>query len=144
MTIADLYPIHDRDMELQHSDMHSMLGKIAASIRSSKVEAIQDQLHSFIRYTKMHFADEEQFMRGCTYPGRWEHEQEHSRLVQQLEDIQEAVAKRSPHVADFNDLMSLWFDRHTTGSDQAYRQFCEENPDRIITMVCSGVRLPDL
>jgi hemerythrin len=125
MTIAELYPVHCDDMNAQHAQMHSMLEELAARVRSSDQAAIEHQLRSFIRYGKMHFADEEQFMKSCEYPKRWDHEQEHSNLVQKLEDILDALTNKMTDMPDdLAEVFWCWFERHTAGSDQEYRDFC--------------------
>lgn len=78
----------DAEHELQIGLVRTLEGRLG---RASREEAgrLLDQL---LDYSRVHFAAEELMMRLHAYPGHGEHEAEHGKLLEQLEEIRKAWA----------------------------------------------------
>jgi hemerythrin-like metal-binding protein len=135
MTIAELYPLHCEDMNTQHSRIHFMLEELAgAALSSGETAETKLLVDSSIQYTKLHFADEEQFMRSCGYPNRQAHEAEHVELIEQMEGIERQLGSRNHHLKDFLHSFRDRLERHTAQIDELYRDFCLQNGDQELSM----------
>jgi hemerythrin len=78
----------DAEHELQVGLVRALEGQLG---RASREEAGR-LLEQLLDYSRVHFAAEELMMRLHAYPGHGEHEAEHGRLLEQLEEIRKAWA----------------------------------------------------
>lgn len=130
MTIAELYPLHHADMDTQHARIDSLIEDLARILSSSTQAETERFFHSLVQYAKLHFADEEQFMKSCGYPELSVHEADHARLAEQLDAMALHLRKSDSSAAlkDFIQSFQDWLRSHTEKVDAAYRDFCEQNP----------------
>src|SRR4051812_12864006 len=96
MTIAEVYPLHLASMDTQHARIDFMIEELAGMLGFSAQEKTS-LFHSVVQYTKLHFADEEQFMKSCGYPEIHFHEAEHAQLIGQLDAIESHFQKPGSH-----------------------------------------------
>lgn len=89
MTIGELYRFHQVEVDHQHTRIHSIVERMAASSDVMAFrETVGQLLDSLIEWVKQHFAFEEEFMRRCRYPEHLDHESEHEGLIQRLHAIE--------------------------------------------------------
>ena len=117
--------VHAEDLAVQHQRLFTLLQNFCVSAgRSGERAAASALLRDIIQYTRIHFADEEQFMFAHDYPGLTAHQIEHERLLTQVLTLQrEFEAGRLEVNADVAALLESWFDDHVKTLDREYADY---------------------
>jgi len=76
----------DAEHELQIGLVRALEGRLGRAPREEAARLLEQLLD----YSRVHFAAEELMMRLHAYPGHGEHEAEHGKLLEQLEEIRKA------------------------------------------------------
>jgi hemerythrin len=100
------------------------LDKAVISAPHAQVEALLQQL---AEYTRVHFATEEIMMRLYAYPEFANHQLEHARLIEQIEQVRREFAQG--HVQptrSFASALRHWFTDHVRTHDADLARFVRE------------------
>lgn len=118
-----------RSIDEQHRKLFDMVNDLHDAMQQKRSkEAIGQILSRLIEYTGSHFAHEEDAFRKTSYPEESAHKQEHSKLVEQVLDLQgkfnagEAVLTQS--VIEF---LQGWLINHIKGTDKRYAPHLSKN-----------------
>jgi hemerythrin len=114
----------DTEHDLLLGVVHALERAVEAAPHA-QVEALLQQLSEFSR---VHFATEEIMMRLYAYPEFAEHQLEHARLVDQIEQVRAEFAKG--HVQptrSFASALHHWFTEHIRSQDVALARFVRES-----------------
>jgi hemerythrin len=107
-----------------HKRLISMLNELYDAMQAGHgKDSLGRILNELVRYTKVHFAREEEFFAKTGYPASAAHKGEHDALTSQVLDVQRqyeggAAATLSLEVLRF---LKTWLTNHIQGSDQKYR-----------------------
>jgi hemerythrin-like metal-binding protein len=72
---------------------------------------------------RRHFHDEDQLMRESSYPGYYNHSEQHRRLMLGLEQLQMTLAMHHPDPSKVVHYLRSWFTLHLLKDDQALSRF---------------------
>ena len=80
----------EREMDVEHELLVGLVRALDSALRSGSREEAGRVLEQLLDYTRVHFSAEELMMRLHAYPGVQEHELEHSKLLDQLNEVRSA------------------------------------------------------
>jgi len=111
-----------------HKKLIEMLNSLYEGMKNGQgKEVVGKVLDDLVRYTKFHFAREEEFFAKTGYPAV-EHKKEHAELVKQAETLQSR--HKSGEVAlSVETLIFLkdWLTNHIQGTDKKYSSHLNAN-----------------
>lgn len=116
------YSVRVHQFDAQHQKLFEIINILADSMRTGKGEdVICDVVGQLAVYTRTHFLQEEVLMKQTGYPGLPAHQQQHARLMADVEKYKSALdaGKKPDTVAVLNFLRS-WLVEHIQKSDKAY------------------------
>lgn len=118
----DEYSIGIRIIDEQHKELVAMLNELYEAMHAGKGrEALGRVLAGLIRYTRLHFAAEEQLMRAHEYPDYERHREKHEKMaakVMELKTAYETEAISSP--VQISNFLKNWLAKHILGTDKAF------------------------
>jgi len=82
--------VGEREMDVEHELQVGLVRALDRALGVGSREESGRVLEQLLDYTRVHFAAEELLMRLHAYPGFQEHELEHSRLLDQLNELRAA------------------------------------------------------
>jgi hemerythrin-like metal-binding protein len=106
-----------------HKKLIDMLNRLYEGMKNGQgKEVVGKVLHDLIRYTKFHFAREEEFFAKTGYPAL-EHKREHAELVKQAEELQSRhkSGECALSIATL-DFLKDWLIIHIQGTDKKYTE----------------------
>ena len=113
----------DTEHDLLLGVVHALERAVDAAPRT-QVETLLQQLSEFSR---VHFATEEIMMRLHSYPEFAEHQLEHARLVDQIEQVRAEFAKGQVQATrPFASALHHWFAEHIRSHDVPLARFVRE------------------
>ncbi len=109
----------------QHKYLVDLLNEMIESSNSgSDRKELFAICNKIIGYAEEHFQSEENMMNKCNYPKLKEHQQEHTKLI---EDVflmyQDFCTGGDTSVGDLVDFLKDWLLDHILGSDMEYKAF---------------------
>lgn len=124
MTIEwnDRYKIGHADIDAQHQELFRLANQFFAAC--DKAGLTQGAM-SFFKYTREHFAHEEQLMAELHYPDRQAHVDQHNDLISALGTIATSIAKNTLDKADLESFLSGWLSNHIGASDASLAAFVQ-------------------
>ena len=104
-----------------HKKLIEMLNRLYEGMKSGQgKEVVGKVLDDLIRYTKFHFAREEEFFTRTGYPAV-EHKEQHRLLVKQAEDLQSRYKSGENSLSiDTLDFLRDWLTIHIQVTDKKY------------------------
>lgn len=109
------------ELDADHRQLIQYLNDLFAACFAGQGPAVlKDTLKSVQRYTRVHFAREEDVMRKMNYPGLEEHRQRHAELVSELDDLIEEFNQGANHDLSNKTLQFLedWLLHHILIEDK--------------------------
>lgn len=114
-----------REFDQHHKILFDMINAlIIARDTGSDNSVVEKSLEQLVQYTIFHFTAEESMMKHFGFEGLEEHELEHAKLLEQVQEYQQKIASQSDITVD--ELLSFlvdWLIDHTMGIDQEYGPF---------------------
>jgi len=111
-------------IDTQHRSLFDAINILGEAFRSGTAsQQVRESMDFLVKYTEEHFRDEEYFMRDWNYPGAVAHEAEHSRLMDQVQQLQAKLAAGHPVTIDIAVFLADWLKGHINESDMAYVAF---------------------
>lgn len=117
------------ELDGEHSVQMGLLTALRQAVVTDQDTASANTiLEQLSAYTNAHFMAEQLLMRLHAYPHYDEHVEEHSRLIEKMQALQEAQTAGTikPTVEAMNAL-SEWLVRHTQGSDRKLGRYLTEH-----------------
>jgi hemerythrin-like metal-binding protein len=104
-----------------HKKLVDMLNRLHEGMKSRQgKEVVGKVLDELVRYTKFHFAREEEFFAKTGYPAT-EHKRQHADLVKQAEELQSRYKSGESALSiETLDFLKDWLVIHIQGSDKKY------------------------
>lgn len=114
-------------VDSQHRGLFGAVNKLADSFKEGNApNQVVESLDFLVAYTVEHFQTEERFMREDGYPGLVAHEDEHARLLRQVQELQARLVAGQPVTMDVTIFLVEWLTSHISGSDLRYAEFVRE------------------
>ena len=90
-------------------------------------QELDSVFESLVKFTRIHFAHEEQLLFESGYPAAAEHKQEHESMIQKIMDLQARFRSGAPMAMheDGVELLKSWLFNHMYGADQKYGPYLE-------------------
>jgi hemerythrin len=106
-------------IDAQHRDLYRHVAALHESMRTGRVEQVEETLEFLQRYALEHFSTEEQEMAASGYPGLAEHRRLHQRFV---EDFLRQKAALGAHttasaVVELSQWLTDWLRDHVRRVD---------------------------
>lgn len=118
-------PELDGEHSVQMGLLTALRQAVVANQDTSSANTILEQLSA---YTNAHFMAEQLLMRLHAYPHYEDHQQEHDRLVEQMQVLQRAqTAGEVELTLEATDALGEWLLRHTQGSDRKLGRYLLEH-----------------
>lgn len=86
--------------------------------------ACRSTLTELVKYTQVHFTDEENFMASFHYPEYKRHKEEHDRLIEHLLDLQKKLDSGKANISfELLHFLKTWLYGHIAHNDKKYVPF---------------------
>lgn len=108
----------------EHKQLFAIIGKVHTAIRNNfvhdKFDVILDILVELKEYTRVHFADEENYMREIGYDGLPYQEMLHQKFINKLNelDLDDVDDNQEEYLYDFLEFLQNWLVNHILRVDK--------------------------
>lgn len=105
---ARLFELANQAYELLHDELVT-----------DKYDRIVDLLGELRDYTKTHFADEEEYMKGIDFQYIWSEKHAHLTFIAKLDsiDLEKVDENQQAHLLEVLDFLAKWLTFHIKGAD---------------------------
>ena len=109
--------------DTDHKKLIEMLNRLYEGMKSGQGKDVVGRvLDDLVRYTRFHFAREEEFFARSKYPAT-EHIRQHRELMKQAEELQARCNSGETAISiEALDFLRDWLTVHIQGSDRRYRE----------------------
>jgi len=116
------YSVRVRQMDEQHRKLFEIINGLAEAMKGGKGDdVIRDTVDQLAVYTRTHFLQEEVLMRQAGYPGLGAHQEQHRKLMADVEQYKRALEEgRSASPVSLLNFVRQWLAHHILESDKAY------------------------
>ena len=119
----NIYSVGHDELDAQHQKLFDIGNRFHDALTNGKH---QIELHAIfmelIRYTQLHFATEEAYLREIRYPDYARHKENHDKLVKLVSNYAEQFEKKEAGVEQrAMNFIKTWLDGHILGMDRNYR-----------------------
>ncbi len=131
---SDDYRVGIQRMDKQHDGLLTTLNRLHETLMSHGDQALIDKtLSHLIDQTRVHFHDEEAFMRAHNYPDYQDHKELHEVLLRQVEGVLETQQVIESHhlqqswteKLDLADFLREWLISHIVDADKKLGLFLQ-------------------
>jgi len=121
----DSYCIGVENIDAQHKKLFEVVSRLQKALSSSEVsKEVVGTLIFLVKYTKEHFADEEELMEAIAYPGLAAQRKLHSKLITEVDAAIAAVKQRRPiDIYKLVDFLIDWLVNHVEREDRKIGDF---------------------
>jgi hemerythrin-like metal-binding protein len=122
MTWNDSYSVKVRAIDEEHKQLFKMVNNLYDAMKSGQGSVVVGKvLEQLIRYTRTHFANEEDAMAEVDYPEFLSHVAVHRELTQKVEELSVKVKGGALGVSvEVMDFLQRWLTDHIMHMDQKY------------------------
>jgi hemerythrin len=116
------YSVRVRQMDEQHQKLFEIINSLAEAMRIGKGDdVVRDTVEQMAVYTRTHFLQEEVLMRQTGYPALPAHQEQHRKLMAEVEQYKRALEEgRSASSVSLLNFVRQWLMHHIRDSDKAY------------------------
>ena len=111
---SDNYSIGIDEIDEQHKYLFGLINNIR---QCDDIDKLKEHLVAIFKYTRVHFANEEQLMRDIDYPQYEKHKEIHGSLLMTLTDMSNEAVKDPSKKARFDKFLSTWLISHISYQD---------------------------
>ncbi len=124
-TWKDEYSVKIEKIDGQHKKLVELLDQLHSSMLSAKADGVMGKiLDELVRYTTVHFGEEEQLMKLHNYPGYQSQLEAHKIFIKKIEDFQTDFKEGKKMISvDLLYLLKDWLIGHINGVDKKYTEF---------------------
>jgi hemerythrin len=121
----DSYSVAVPKYDAQHKKLIELVNKLHQSMSEGKGrEVLEGILTELIKYTKTHFADEENELKRLSYPDFVNHKREHDKLTADvMKFYDDFKAGKGSVTVEILNFLKNWLMNHIMGTDKKYGQF---------------------
>lgn len=118
------YSLGITEMDDEHKVLIAKINALALGINQGKTKpALISLFEDLAKYTKEHFADEEAYLAKIRYPELENHKIIHRKLLSQLAEYEENMAKGQFDSGALITFLNDWLIKHIMGVDMKYSRF---------------------
>ncbi len=117
---SDEYSVQIKDIDDQHRGLVVLINSLYDAMQAGKSrEELGELLGSLVDHTEFHFHTEERLFRVIAYKGGPEHVAEHTRLIDQVHELQlNYESGQTVLTLEVMKFLRTWFTDHITGMDK--------------------------
>jgi hemerythrin len=116
----DSYTVGNEEIDKQHKYLFELGNRLP---EVADEDGIHHLIMDLFKYTREHFATEEEMMRSIGYPNLDEHIQLHDDLISKLSTISENEFTTDAEIYKFKEFVYLWLSKHILEEDNKYFVF---------------------
>jgi hemerythrin len=119
------YSVQVEEMDKQHKDMFQAANDLYETFQDDpNKDALLDSLDFLIRYTEVHFREEEELMQSKNFPDLEAHKKKHTYLIDQIKLYQTRYCTEELKVGnELMDFLKDWIVNHILREDRQYGQW---------------------
>ena len=125
---SEQYDVKVARFNEQHKHLFEIIKELYSAMNDKDDRlALAAIINNLIKYSKEHFAEEENALFGAQYPNYEEHKKQHDRFMQQIQQFA-ADFNSGRYLLHFDILMFLknWVLKHIMISDKHYGEFLND------------------
>ncbi|MGQ9843815.1 MAG: bacteriohemerythrin [Spirochaetota bacterium] len=109
----------------EHKELVALVNKLnQALVLGSAKKTMEEVLQTLVKYTKIHFKHEEDYMVLYGYPEYEKHKKEHEKLTQEVMDFYDRYqAGKAVFSLELMNFLKDWLSNHILVSDKKYKNF---------------------
>ena len=119
----DSFSVANEEIDQQHKMLFDLANSIGDDLNQQRAKKIIMDLY---KYTREHFAAEEQMMQRISYPKFEEHKELHTDLITKLNTISAQPFDNEESVSDFITFVYDWLTHHILNKDMDYMRFAND------------------
>jgi hemerythrin len=115
-------------LDNDHKKLVLLINDLHDGIMAGRARPTLDRvIEKLVKFTRIHFAHEEQLFAETGYPGAAAHKQEHDYMIEQVKHLQACFKSDAPMAMYLEgiELLKNWLFSHLQGSDQEYGPYLE-------------------
>ena len=122
MTWNESYSVKVYEIDEEHKQLFKMINDLHDAMKSGQGSTVVAKvLDRLVRYTRIHFANEEEAMARVEYPAFLSHVAVHRELTQKVEELLVKVKGGTVGVSvEVMDFLQRWLTDHIMQMDQKY------------------------
>lgn len=122
ITWTDKYFIDKGLIDKQHKILVDLINELYFAFLEGKAnDKLSKIIEELIKYTKIHFQDEEKLFVKSTYPEVQEHQKKHQNFVRKIENFKNDLDKGKASLSyDIMNFLRDWLLNHILVSDREY------------------------
>ena len=122
------YSVNIKAIDDQHKKLVDIINKLYDAMSEGKGRTVLlETLNDLAEYTSIHFATEEEFMIGFSYPDYAEHKSEHDKCVLKVLGFKKQFDKGQVNLSiEMATFLVDWLRNHIMLMDQKYKAFFNE------------------
>jgi hemerythrin len=117
------FSVANEEIDNQHKMLFDLANSIGDDLNQQRIKKIIMDLY---KYTREHFAAEEQMMKRISYPKFEEHKELHKDLITKLNTISAQPFEDDESVYDFITFMYDWLTHHILNKDMDFMRFAQD------------------
>ena len=125
VTWSDELSVNIKEVDSQHKGLVDLVNELYDAMSAGKGSAtLGNILSELVKYTQIHFADEEKIMADNQYPGLPAHKIMHDNLTKQVVDFKNQFdAGKAVVSIEIMKFLRDWLANHIEGADKAFMPF---------------------
>jgi hemerythrin len=122
------YSVQVSSIDGQHQNLFRLAAKLHSAMATGQSKAILAEiLDELMRYTQVHFQQEERMMQQANYPDFVAHKAQHEALLGRVDELQkEYRSGRLTMSIDLLHFLQNWLEKHIMQTDQQYVPYLKE------------------
>jgi hemerythrin len=117
------FSVANEEIDQQHKMLFDLANSIGDDLNQQQ---IKKNIIVLYKYTREHFAAEEQMMKRISYPKFEEHKELHKDLITKLNTISAQPFEDDESVYDFITFMYDWLTHHILNKDMDFMRFAQD------------------
>jgi hemerythrin len=118
----DEYCVHIKEMDHQHKELFKAANDLYEVVCADPEKSVfMDTLDFMVRYTEIHFQEEEELMKAANYPDLESHRKKHTYLIEKIKIFQGQVNTDEIEIgSDLIEFIKEWIVNHILREDRQY------------------------
>ena len=117
------FSVANEEIDQQHKMLFDLANSIGDDLNQQR---IKKNIIVLYKYTREHFAAEEQMMQRISYPKFEEHKELHKDLITKLDTISAQPFEDDESVYDFITFVYDWLTHHILNKDMDFMRFTQD------------------
>ncbi len=130
----DGYKIGHDEIDAQHKQLFSMVNDLLAATDTA---GLTTGAMALFKYTREHFAHEEQLMRRINYPAMANHQAQHDSLISRLNEVAARIANETINREVLEAFLSDWLLNHIATTDTKLATYVRLNGESLQTSLAT-------